>query len=317
MTPMLRINLLPPYIYDKQKKIKWVVGSVAIFAATLIGLLAWGNSINKVLDEETVKKDEAHKQLDLFNDASQKIKAEEAKQADTKKKKDFVETSQQYNESWPTTFLAMRDLTSKNILLKSLTVNSDRQTLAFTGWARDEGLIVRWWMDLKNSGLFSSVFFNLPPHPHEPSAPVTTASSGPIGGGGFGDTGAGSGGGFGGNRSSGGLTPASVGQNITGGGAGSGGGFGGKGGPVGVGGAGGGGGSSDSGPEVIEGRPGIRFTATATLVKPLPGGATVPTWGSGGGSSGGGGGGFGGFSSGGPGFSSGGGGGMTSGGSAK
>ena len=40
------------------------------------------------------------------------------------------------------------------------------------------------------------------------------------------------------------------------------------------------------GPEVIEDQPGIGFTATATLITPLAGGASAPTWPPGGGPAG-------------------------------
>lgn len=297
---MLRINLLPPYIYDKQKKVKWVVGSVVIFAATLIGLLAWANSINQQLAVETDRKNVAHTKQDEFNQVSTQIKAEQDKVAATKAKQEFVKSAKEYNASWPATFELMRDVTSPSILLKSLSVQ-DRQMLAFNGWSGSEENIVRWWMDLRNSGLFSTVFFTLPEHPYEPPQAAANGPGGvPGGGAGFfpGGPGGPGGGKFGGS-SGGGPSFLSASSGAAGGG--SFGGFGGgrKGG--GFPGAGGGGGNSGTtSEEEIEGRKGINFTATAVLKDPIPGGKTAPTWPAGGGNSGGGANGPGGFGSFGP-----------------
>jgi Tfp pilus assembly protein PilN len=265
---MLRINLLPPYIYDKQKKIKLAVLWAAIVAAALGVFLLWFVSLNKTLSERKAEQAASEELKSQYDTVDQNIKKEMAARADIEKRQTFIANAQTYNDSWPAAFETMRDVTADNILLKSLAFSKDRKTVSLTGFAKTEEDIVKWWMYLRNNYAgpdatlpFDNVSFSLPAHPYDPKTAATTQGGpgAPGGKGGFPGSGA----------------PSAAGISSGGGG----GGFPGSGGF-----AGGGGGNKDAvGPGMIEGRPGINFTASITLKKPLaPGIATAPVWSAGG-----------------------------------
>lgn len=278
---MLRINLLPPYIYDRQKKRKWIVGSLALIPITLAVMLWWGAVAQDALNKANERKANAQAQQDQYNSVVQAIKKEQDAVAATKAKHDFLVSAIKYNASWPKVYTAMRDVTSPKVLLKSMYVSDDRKSINFTGFCQYEEDLVRWWMYLRQqSNMFTDVHFSLPEHPWPPKADTTSA--GAMGGPGMGSSGmpGGSGGMPGMPGGSGGM------PGMPGGSPGMGG-SGGMGGSPGMGSFGGGGGSSDAvGEEEIEGRKGIKFSAFAVLKEPLAGGIPTPAWAGGGAASG-------------------------------
>ena len=271
---MLRINLLPPYIYDKQKKIPFIVGSLLLIPITLALMVWWGANAQSKLDEANKRRTAAQEEKTKYDDFLAKIKNEQDLIAATKKKEDFVANSIKYNESWPRVYTAMRDVTSPKVLLKSMYVSDDRKSINFTGFCAYEEDLVRWWMYLRSqSALFTSVHFKLPDHPWPPKPDA--AAAGAVGGSGMAMAGQGAAPGGSGGPPGMGLANGGGGMQMGGGGmsaAGPGGGS-----------FGGGGGSTDAvGDETIEGRKGIKFTAFATLKDPLAGGIPTPVWAGGG-----------------------------------
>jgi Tfp pilus assembly protein PilN len=272
---MLRINLLPPYIYDKQKKVKYLVTWLAAVAVVLGVFLFWFVTLNKDLSDQRDLEAKATQLRTEFEKYDKDINGEKQARAQIEQRQTFIANAQKYNDSWPAAFETMRDVTAANILLKSMAFDKSRKVVSFTGFAKTETDIVKWWMYLRNnyagpdaSMPFDNVAFSLPPHPY---APQTAAAGGAGGPGGFGGSGGGS--------SSGG--PMAMGGKMSEGGPSSsgGGGFSGSGGGP----SGGGGGNNEKsvGPGLIEGRPGINFTASVVLKKPLADGIPVPTWPSG------------------------------------
>ncbi len=267
---MLRINLLPPYIYDKQKKVKLAVLWAAIVAAALGAFLLWFVTLNKTLNDQKALQTTAEEYRTQYTAVEADINKEKSARAEIERRQVFIANAQKYNDAWPAAFETMRDVTANNILLKSMSFDQSRKVVNFTGFAKSEQDIAKWWEYLRNnySGPdaalpFDNVSFSLPGHPWPPKADANAGGGGADGS--FGGSFGGSGGGKGGSMPS----LAGVG--------GSGGGFGGR--------SGGGGGTDkkDSvGPGVIEGRPGINFAATITLKKPLSDGMATPAWNAGG-----------------------------------
>ena len=277
---MLRINLLPPYIYDKQKKIKWIAAAVILPIVTAVAMVLWGQSAQAALDDQNKRKTEALTQQEQYTKYVQDIKKEKDTVAATQAKQEFVSNAKTYNAAWPHVYTAMRDFTSPKVLLKSMYVSDDRTSINFTGFCQAEEDLVRWWMFLRQQGdFYSDIHFRLPEHPYPPKADTTAGAGGP---GGIGAKMPGMGGSMGGSPSAmGGMgAPGMAGMGASGG----------PGGGGGTSSFGGGGGSSDAvGEEEIEGRKGIKFSATATLKKPLAGGIPTPTWATAGGAASGGG----------------------------
>ena len=268
---MLPINLLPNYIHDRGKKPKMVAVYVGVIAAIIIGAVVYANGIQSEVDKAKTDLATATQKQTTYNAKVTEIKKVQGDIAEIGTKQTFIANAQAYNQSWPDTYELMRDLTSKDVLLKSMAISpTDRKTVTMAAFAANEMIIARWWIDLKNhKEIFDNVTMQLPTHPWAPAG-----ANGPGGapGGGFG--------GSGGFPGSGGPGPgAAVGMNSSG----AVGGFPASGGASGSGGfpgSGGGGGSAAEGvgPTEIEGRSGVNFSVRAILKTALAGGVTAPTW---------------------------------------
>ncbi len=271
---MLRINLLPPYIYDKQKKVRLGMLWAAIVAGALGLFLFWLITLNQKYSEQKDLQTKAEGLRTDYEKAESDIKSEENRRAQIEKRQVFIAAAQKYNDSWPAAMEMMRAVTADNILLKTMAFDAGRKTISLTGFAKTETDIVKWWMYLRNNYAgpdpalpFDNVAISLPKHPWPPAGTATAGANGLPGG--FGGPGSGGGG------SAGGASMASMATMST---------FGGKGGSPGGGPGGPGGGAADAavGPGVIEGRPGINFTASLVLKKALADGIATPAWGGGG-----------------------------------
>jgi hypothetical protein len=288
---MLRINLLPPYIFDKQKKIKlgivWIVAAVA----AIMAFVFWSSSVQGKLDEKKKLLADATQLKSQYDDLDTQIKKVNDGIAVVKAKQTFIASAKKSNDAWPAVYEAMRDVTDKTILLQSLNVETqNHKALDFVGFAKDELTIARWWMSLRNAtDRFDTVSLNLPTHPYiPPTASATGAGMGAAGmmGGGMGRPGIGmmssSPGGMGMGMMS--SSPGSM----SGGGIGN---LAGKfaraasGNSGGFGGAGGGARNSGATETEVEGKRGLNFTGTAML-KDTYAPPASPTWPPGGGGGG-------------------------------
>ncbi len=281
---MLRINLLPPYIADGQKKKKviagWTVGVIAVIAILIFKFI----SANSALAAAKAQEDEAKNFQSQFQAIDASIKKEQEKVAKTKEKQDFIANSQKYNDAWPTMLESVRDVTSDQILLKSLTIDAAmHKTINVTGFSQNEMNIVRWWMYLRgHKDKFETVFFNLPPHGYGGAGGgVGAGLAGRFGGGGGGFGGGmmdGPGKGMGGRMGAmaGGMPGGMPGMpgGMMGRGMGGGAPMGGMGGRA----FGGAGAAGDIGQGIIEGKQGINFTAMLVLKDPMNGGVSAPSW---------------------------------------
>lgn len=290
---MLRINLLPPYIYDKKKKVQvaalWA-GIVAAVAASMIFLWVARSS---ELAAAKAELEEATTQQTAYNKLDGDIKKVKVDIKTTQDKQEFVASAQTWNSAWPSAFEMIRDVRVEDILYKSINFdNAERKTCTIAGFAQDEVRIARWWMLLRNDkDKFDSVYMTIPTKGYDPGASSAAGTMpGGMGGMGGGPTGMP---GFGGSgRPGGGMKAMPSASSMGGGGGGSRGGMPGMS-PMGMGGAGmsrggfgggmGGAAAGNSGPGEVEGRKGLNFTATAVLKRPIAGDLTLPVWPLGGG----------------------------------
>lgn len=278
---MLRINLLPPYIADGQKKKKvitgWTVGVIAVIALLLFRLA----SANADLAAAKAREETAKTNQTEYQNIDGQIKKENDKAAKTKEKQDFIADAQKYNNAWPAMLESVRNVTSNQILLKSLNIDAaQHKTINLSGFSQNEMNIVRWWMYLRShKDRFETIFFNLPPHGFAGGTGVGTGLAGGVRGfSGGGPMMGGMPGGFqgqmpgsmgGGAMGRAGRMPGGMGMSSTGMGA------------MGMGGGrgfGGGGAAGDVGQGIVEGRQGINFTATLVLKDPMNGGVAAPAW---------------------------------------
>ena len=253
---MLRINLLPPYVFDKQKKVKvWVAWIVGVLIC--IGAFAFANKV--ATDLQTTADSEKETALRLQKDKEgwdSKKKQQEDKIAETQKKQTFIADAQSWNDSWWQLYNAMRDVTSPKVILRKMYL-ANPTTVNVVGWAPTEKEAADWWINFRNKytgkdSPFSNVTFDLPklvypPNADNPggaaSAPGVSAPGGPRGLGSAGGFGAGAPAGFGGGASSGSTT------------------------------------DEEPGPGFLEDRLGINFRVHVTLRTPFDNGKPLPTWG--------------------------------------
>lgn len=279
---MLPINLLPNYIFDKNKKRNMALVYVGVLAAIAIVLLMKMGSVSKELADAKADLDDATSKQTKYTTVDGNIKKVQNDIAELKTKQTFIANAQTYNSAWPATFELARNLTASNILLKSMSIDTDHKTLLLSAFAPGDAntaefAIANWVKALeKNSAIVEQVNFKTPPHPFTGTAPATNGAG--AAGGGLGMPGSGGPMGMGGMRGPKGMA-------------------GGPGGPMGMGGmmmpgsggfggaASGAGGSDAVGYAEIEGRPGINFNMSIRLKKALAEGilAPGPAWTPGGG----------------------------------
>ena len=266
---MLRINLLPPYIFDRQKKARtWLLWG-GILLAVFIGTGLWYKSTNDEYAKAQEENQTAKNYRSDYDGLEGKIGGVKTAIAETETKQTFVKEARAYNRAWPDLFSTMRDLTSSQIILKKMYLASP-DTVNMVGWAHTEVDAARWWIRLHDYAgpgkMFKTVFFDLPksgwPPEEDKNAPTATG---------------GSPGGFGGGQPGGPVSRTSSVQS---------GNFGGSSGGFGGGRPGGGssGGSTSNekdeepGIDYVNDSKGIRFNVHAVLNTPFDGGKPAPVW---------------------------------------
>ena len=251
---MLRINLLPPYVFDKQKKVKWVAGWVFAVLAVICGFLYWNNQVVHAQEEAQDEQAKANAFLADKKKYDDQTAAVNARIATTKQKQDFIAAAQNWNDEWWKLYSAMRDVTSPKVILRKMYLGSPTM-VNIVGWAPSEKEAADWWIDFRNKytgadSPFSNVSFELPKNAWPPNADNANTPGAPgsragaqaslSNTGGFGATGAGS-------------------PGLSGGGAND------K--------------DEEPGPGYLEDRLGIYFRVHVTLKTPFDGGKTAPVWG--------------------------------------
>ncbi|MDE2126696.1 MAG: hypothetical protein KGJ62_08905 [Armatimonadetes bacterium] len=279
---MLRVNLLPPYIYDKQKKGKVAVVWGVALALLVVGFVLWLSSVQAALNSATDEDNTAKNYQNTYNDLNTQIAAVQTAIAATQARQTFVANAATYNEAWPDLFSHVRDLISSNVVLYQMQLAGDRQTITFSGFAPSEKALVQWWQQLRtHTDVIQQVSLSLPPHPFVPNGGVA-GNNAPLG-------------------AQGGAPPGFTIQQKMQAMSGAAGSLMG-GGPTQARGTAGGGSQASANTAVLDGRSGLNFTGDIVLVKPFVGGASAPTWppSGGGGGGGAGGGAFGGGKGAGP-----------------
>ena len=277
---MLRINLLPPYIFDRQKKARtWLLWG-GILLAVFIGTGLWYKSANDEYARAQEENQTAKNYKSDYDGLEGKIGEVKTAIAETEKKQTFIKEARAYNRAWPDLFSTMRDLTSSQIILKKMYLASP-DTVNMVGWAHTEADAARWWIRLHDyagpNQMFKTVFFDLPKSGWPPEEDKNAQTAGAPAAGAPG----GSPGGFGGGGRPGPIAQTS---GLQSGGTGGGGSSGFGGGRPGGGSNSGFGGSASNdkdeepGIDYVNGSKGIRFNVHAVLNTPFDGGKSVPVW---------------------------------------
>ncbi len=277
---MLRINLLPSYIYEKKTKYAHVMGALVLMFVVLGGCILWALAAAGSKAAAQKRLDTANQFQTQYTDIDTQINDVKTQVAAIQAKQDFISGSQTYNTAWPVAIDAVAQDVPPYILLNSLSISpADHHVVTLTGFGQHEMDLARWWIALRNDTFkFSNVYITLPEHPY-PSTGAQNAA------------------GFGGFAGMGMMGPGSKGMGMMGpGGPGNGMmgapgmgrpgmpgmGMMGPGGPgMGMMGAGGFGSARNAGTATaseVHGRKGYDFTATLMLVDKLAPPTSAPTW---------------------------------------
>ncbi|NLH99350.1 MAG: hypothetical protein GX446_07635 [Chthonomonadales bacterium] len=143
---MLRINLLPPYIYEGSKRrnvtIVWVLILLAVIAGFVYGKVQIDNQTAAMNQEkenlrpDADKADRLQAQANSINSESQAIRD----------KRDFVKNARQYNSStYQPVVYNIRDYTMRGVLYSSLVPSGQTVTLdAYAGSLAQVGHYLMW-----------------------------------------------------------------------------------------------------------------------------------------------------------------------------
>ena len=254
---MLRINLLPPYVFDKQKKVKWVAGWIFAVLALICVFLYLNNQALRNQELAQADLDTANGLLTKKTALDEQTNQVKTRIAETQKKQDFIASAQAWNDEWWKLYSAMRDVTSPKVILRKMYLGSPTM-VNIVGWAPSEKEAADWWIDFRNkytgpTGPFANVSFELPKNGWPPNADNANAPGAP-------------------GAPSSESAPTLSAQGIAGRG---GGGFSGASSP----GAGANDKDDEPGPGYLEDRLGIYFRVHVTLKTPFAGGKSVPVWG--------------------------------------
>lgn len=118
---MLKINLLPKYIYERRKVYQLASVLGIIFIAIVFGMFAWWFVLGNKEIILTGQVDEMELKTSILNDLQKQVEAEKAKLPPVEAKVKFMEDLMAYNLQLPKLYEELAKYTYARILYKSVT----------------------------------------------------------------------------------------------------------------------------------------------------------------------------------------------------
>jgi len=154
---VLKINLLPAYIYERRKTRKAILGFSALFVAVVFAMVAWWVSLSNKQKELERQVADAEMRAQQVTAIEQQRDAERAKLPTIKAKVDFMDALMGYNLEAPKLLEEIAKYTYGRIRLTSIQINGGNQ-VTIQGHARTLGDCGRYLMNLyRAQHIFSSV----------------------------------------------------------------------------------------------------------------------------------------------------------------
>ena len=159
---MLKINLLPKYIYERRKIYQLASILGVLFIAIVFGMFAWWFMLGNKEIILTGQVDEMELKTSILNDLQKQVDDEKAKLPPVESKVKFVEDLMAYNLKVPQLYEELARYTYARILYKSITPSGSQLTIqAHAGSLADCG---RYLMNIyRATNIFSSVTINAVP----------------------------------------------------------------------------------------------------------------------------------------------------------
>lgn len=153
---MLRINLLPAYIYERRKVRAAAIGFTIAFVAVLAGMLAWWLTLSNRQKELAVMVADMEAKAAEVTRIEQQAQQEENRIPVIQAKVDFIEAVLEYNLQIPKLYEEIAKYTYGRIQLKSMQASGG--TVQIQAHARTLGDCGRYLMNMyRATHLFSSV----------------------------------------------------------------------------------------------------------------------------------------------------------------
>ena len=154
---MLKINLLPKYIYEKRKTRQVTILFAALVLCVGAGMLGWFTLLNKQKQDLTVQVAEMEQKKAEVDAIMAQAVAEEGKAPPMQKKVDFFKAIMNYNTEYPKLYEELARYTYSRVLYRTIEPSSGTQ-LKIGARARSVGDCGRYLLNMYlGSQLFSSV----------------------------------------------------------------------------------------------------------------------------------------------------------------
>lgn len=160
---MLKINLLPPYIYEKRKIRRTIIAFGVLFVVLIAAMLAWWSALGAKQKELQTQIAQAQILADEVTRLQGQLQTEQGKAPPIESKVKFVDDLMAYNLKTPKLYEELARFTYNRIAYSSVEINSNNQ-LAIQAHARTVGDCGRYLLNMyRASHIFKSVTINAVP----------------------------------------------------------------------------------------------------------------------------------------------------------
>jgi len=160
---VLKINLLPSYIYEKRKVRQVMVLFAILVLGVAGGMFGWISMLNKQKADLNMQVTDMEAKANEVKGIEAQAAAEEGKAPPMKNKVDFIEGIMAYNKEYPKLYEELARYTYSRILYKSIEPSGNNQ-LKITARARSVGDCGRYLMNMyRASHIFSAVTIDAVP----------------------------------------------------------------------------------------------------------------------------------------------------------
>ena len=153
---MLKINLLPSYIYEKRKVRNAAFLFGGLFVVVVAGMLTWWVVLGSKERQITTQVMEMERNAGEVTELERQVQAEQAKIPPIRAKVTFIEDLMAYNEKVPDLYEDLAKYTYSRILYRSVRVSGNQLTV--NAYSRSVGDCGRYLLNMyRASHVFSSV----------------------------------------------------------------------------------------------------------------------------------------------------------------
>lgn len=164
---MLKINLLPTYIYEKRKVRQAGLSFCLLFAVVIVSMLSWRFALSNNERKLSMQVEEMKQKAAIVDAINAQIPVEQQKTQTLKTKVDFIEAVMNYNLEYPALFEELAKYTYSRIQYMEIKPSATDNTIQISAYARSVGDCGRYLLNMyRAQHLFSSVIIDSGTFPH-------------------------------------------------------------------------------------------------------------------------------------------------------